>query len=409
MSQKCRACHAELFDCFCDLGATPPANAYLKQADGKEIAFPLCAYVCRSCFLVQLGQFQTPEEIFGEYFYFSSCSESWIAHGKKYAEDIQKRLQLDSSNKVVEIASNDGYLLQHFLARQIPVLGIEPAANVAKIAIERGVPTISEFFGERLAQTLRDRGEKADLMIGNNVLAHVPDLHDFVEGFRCLLAPDGAITLEFPHLLNLIEQNQFDTIYHEHFSYFSLLSVEKIFEQHDLEIFDVEELSTHGGSLRVYLQHAGASRKIEERVDALRAKEHMFGLGYLKTYLAFNERAKMIRNRLVAKLQDLKKTGKSVVGYGAPAKGNTLLNYCKVNPDLLPFTVDVNPYKQGHFLPGSRIPIFGIEKIEEVRPDYVLVLPWNLKREITEQLSYIQNWGGKFLFPLSIEEEIHAV
>lgn len=409
MNQTCRSCNGKLLDCFCDLGATPPANAYLKKIDGKETFFPLQAYVCRSCFLVQLGQFQTPREIFGEYFYFSSYSSSWMAHAKEYVEKITAELNLGATSKVIEVASNDGYLLQHFLGQKIPILGIEPAENVAKAANERGIPTISEFFGIQLAQTLKKQGESADLLIGNNVLAHVPDLHDFVSGLKHLLASDGVITLEFPHLLNLIENNQFDTIYHEHFSYFSLLSLEKVFSVHGLSLFDVEELPTHGGSLRVYLQHVDGRRTVRNRVDLLRVKERRFGLENLETYSRFSKRVEAVKDQLVATLRKYKALGKSVVGYGAPAKGNTLLNYCKITTDLLPFTVDINPHKQGRFLPGSRIPIYDVGKIAQFRPDYVLVLPWNLEAEITEQLSYIQNWGGKLLFPISIHGDSHVV
>lgn len=400
---SCRFCKASLQYTFCDLGKTPLSNSYLKKADQDETYFPLHAYVCHHCFLVQLEQVETPAAIFTDYAYFSSFSSTWVEHARKYTEEVVARFSLTSKEHVVEIASNDGYLLQHFKEKKIPVLGIEPAKNVAKVAIAKGIPTLSKFFGSQTARELA----KADLVIANNVLAHVPDLRDFISGLKILLKPNGIITLEFPHLLRLIQQNQFDTIYHEHFSYFSLLSVQKIFQSQGLELFDVEQLPTHGGSLRIFLQHVGGKQRIDEKVWALCLEEKTFGLDQVKTYLSFSQKAASLKRELIAFLTKAKQEGKKVAGYGAPAKGNTLLNYCNITTDLLPFTVDLSPHKQGHFLPGSRIPIYAPEKIEEFKPDYLLILPWNLKSEIQKQMSTIRNWGGKFIVPIpqvTIEE-----
>jgi SAM-dependent methyltransferase len=400
MIQHCRFCSSPLHHTFCDLGKTPPSNSYLKKPTDREYFFPLHALVCDQCLLVQLGQFQTPDEIFSDYAYFSSYSESWIAHGKKYTDLVSQRFSLGQSNFVVEIASNDGYLLQHFKEKEIPILGIEPAKNVAQVAIGRGIPTLTEFFGKQTAQEVASEKGKADLIIGNNVLAHVPDLNDFVSGLKLLLKNTGLITLEFPHLLQLIHQNQFDTIYHEHFSYFSLVAAEKVFNHHGLELFDVEEIPTHGGSLRVYLQHSKGPHRTSEAIEKLLIKEKENGLGRLETYTRFSEQVQKYKKSVLSFFKKVQKEGKIVAAYGAPAKGNTLLNYCEITTDLLPFTVDKSPHKQGHFLPGTHIPIFAPVKIEEIKPDYLFLLPWNLKTEIMNQMAYIRNWGGKFVIPI---------
>ncbi len=400
MNPICRSCSTPLKTTFCDLGKTPPSNSYLKNLSQAEFFFPLHAFVCEHCFLVQLGQFQKPDEIFtDEYAYFSSYSKTWVEHARKYTEQMVDRFRLTPKDFVVEIASNDGYLLQHFKAKNIPILGIEPAKNVAQAAMDQGIPTLTQFFGRKTASQLIE-DKQADLIIGNNVLAHVPDLNDFVSGLQVLLKKEGRITLEFPHLLQLIRQNQFDTIYHEHFSYFSLLSVEKVFKKHGLEIFDVETLSTHGGSLRVYLQHQAGKEKIQERVAALKNEEIASGLNQMIAYRSYSEKVDRLKKELLKFLTDIKKSGKKIAGYGAPAKGNTLLNYCGITSDLIPFTVDLSPHKQGHYLPGSHIPIFAPEKIREYKPDFLFILPWNLKEEITKQMSYIREWGGKFILPI---------
>lgn len=398
MSEKCRFCNHPIHITFCDLGKTPPSNSYLKTLDQKEQLFPLHAFVCNHCFLVQLGQFQSPDEIFKDYAYFSSYSESWVEHARKYVEMMEKRFSLNTDSFVVEIASNDGYLLQHFKNKDIPVLGIEPARNIAEYALQKGIPTLVQFFGRQTAKELSHK--KADLILGNNVLAHVPDLNDFVSGLKELLAPSGVITLEFPHLLQLIIQNQFDTIYHEHFSYFSLYCLEKVFQQHDLSIFDVEEIPTHGGSLRLYIQHQGFTRKEEPRVELLRGKERDFGLDKIDTYSEYSQKVIELKNELNQFFERVKKEGKKIAGYGAPAKGNTLLNYCGITKELLPFTVDLSPHKQGLYLPGTKIPIFSPEKIAIEKPDYVLILPWNIKEEIKKQIAYVKEWGAQFVIPI---------
>lgn len=366
-----------------------------------EPFYPLNVRVCGACFLVQLPEYVPPAAIFSEYAYFSSYSISWLEHSRAYVEAIARRLSLSSSSRVVEVASNDGYLLQYFVERGIPALGIEPAANVARAAVERGVPTLVEFFGRRTAARLVADGGPVDLAIGNNVLAQVPDLNDFVAGLKILLGVSGVATLEFPHLLRLIEQNQFDTIYHEHFSYFSFRTVEMIFARHGLRLFDVEEIPTHGGSLRIYATPGSARQPPESaRVAPLRAAEEAAGLGSLEGYSRFQERADAVKRDLLSFLIRARSLGKRVAGYGAPGKGNTLLNYCGIRTDLLEYTVDRNPHKHGKFLPGTHIPIFAPEKIRETRPDYVLILPWNLKSEIMSQLSEIRGWGGRFVVPI---------
>jgi SAM-dependent methyltransferase len=366
-----------------------------------EPFYPLRVDVCGSCWLVQLEQYVSASDIFTEYAYFSSYAASWVKHAEDYVASMVERLRLGQNSFVVELASNDGYLLQWFVKRGIPCLGIEPAANVAKAAEEKHVPTLVRFFDEKLGASLAVEGRQADLIAGNNVLAQVPDLNSFVAGIKNLLKPTGTATLEFPHLQRLVEGNQFDTIYHEHFSYFSLLSVEKIFAAHGLSVFDVEELWTHGGSIRIFARHeSDVSRPPTERLLALRKREHELGYDRVETYRAFDERVKTTKRRLLELLIRAKDAGKRVVGYGAPGKGNTLLNYCGIRSDLLEFTVDKNPYKQGKFLPGTHIPIYAPEKIDEVRPDYILILPWNFKDEIVAQLAHARSWGAKFVVPI---------
>jgi hypothetical protein len=353
------------------------------------------------CFLVQLEEYVSPGDIFTEYAYFSSFSDTWLEHARSYTEMIVRRLGLDENSSVVELASNDGYLLQYFLPHSIPVLGIEPAGNVAEAAVKKGVPTLVEFFGAGLARRLVSQGKAADLLIGNNVLAQVPDINDFVSGMQILLRPGGVITMEFPHLVRLMQENQFDTIYHEHFSYFSLFSVEKIFAAHGLALFDVEELPTHGGSLRIYARHASdESKPVGERIYDLRLCEAQVGIDRLETYACFAEQVKQTKRELLRFLIAAKAGGKTIAGYGAPGKGNTLLNYCGIRTDFIDFTVDRNPYKQGKFLPGTHIPIYHPEEIARLRPDYVFILPWNFKEEIMTQLSFIRSWGGKFIVPI---------
>jgi SAM-dependent methyltransferase len=402
-SGLCRFCGATLRHTFADLGMSPPCelNLNLDQLNEVEQFYPLHVFVCGECLLVQLQEYISPDAIFTEYAYFSSFSTHWLKHVKAYTDLAVERFHLDKNSLVIELASNDGYLLQYFVEKGIPVLGIEPAANVAEAARKKGIPTVVKFFGRETAAELVKEGKRADLIVGNNVLAHVPDLRSFVQGMKILLKPEAVITLEFPHLMRLIEGNQFDTIYHEHFSYFSFLTVKKIMAAFDLTIFDVEELSTHGGSLRIYVRHTqDASHPETERVRELAEREKKAGFDRLETYFTFGERMKETKRKILAFLIDAKRSQKSVVGYGAPGKGNTLLNYCGIRTDFLDYTVDRNPYKHGKFLPGTHIPIFPPEKIRETRPDYVLILPWNLKDEIREQLQYIREWGGKFVVPI---------
>jgi len=395
---RCRFCASPLEHVFADLRTSPLANSILapEQANRMEPFYPLRALVCSECLLVQLEEFESPENIFGDYSYFSSYSTSWLEHSRRYAEQMANLLDLGPGDRVVELASNDGYLLQYFHERGIPVLGIEPAANVAAVAIERGVPTLVEFFGRSLAESL-SADWAADLVIGNNVLAHVPDLNDFVEGMKVLLKPDGLITMEFPHVMRLIEDNQWDTIYHEHFSYFSFTTVSRVFEAHGLALFDVEELPTHGGSLRIFGCHEDdSSRGQSDRAAELVERERTAGLTDLATYAAYGARVVEDKRQILEILIGLKRDGKRIVGYGAPAKGNTLLNYCGISTDFIDYTCDLNPHKQGHLLPGSRIPIRSPDAIRDDRPDVVLILPWNLTDEITQQLSFISEWGGRF-------------
>ena len=365
-----------------------------------EPFFPLRALVCDQCFLVQLKEYVSPEHIFREYAYFSSFSTSWVAHARAYCGMITKRLRLGPASLVVELASNDGYLLQHFLPLGVPVLGIEPAANVAKVAVEKGVPTRVDFFGVRLAEELAGAGRYADLIVGNNVLAQVPELNDFVSGMRRLLKPEGVITLEFPHLARLMAENQFDTIYHEHFSYFSLTTIDTLGKRHGFKLIDVEELPTHGGSLRVYWAHTGSRRRPTKRVGDILEREEQLGLRDVATYLTFSEQVARTKRNLLAFLISAKEQGKLICGYGAPGKGNTLLNYCGVGRDFLDFTVDRNIHKHGRYTPGMHIPIRPVDAIDAAKPDYILVLPWNLRDEILAQMRHVGDWGGKFVIPI---------
>lgn len=398
----CRLCGTLLRHSFVDLGMSPPCESFItaEQCDQMEPYYPLYALVCDHCYLVQLKEYFSPADIFTEYAYFSSFATSWVTHARTYCEEITEKLDLNGDSFVVEIASNDGYLLQHFIPKAIPILGIEPAANVAEAARAKGVPTLVEFFGTRLAAQMSADGKKADLIIGNNVLAQVPDLNDFVRGMQLLLKPEGVITLEFPHLANLIEHNQFDTIYHEHFSYFSLLTIRYMAHRHHLKVIDVEEMPTHGGSLRVYLAHNSSKRKAGPRVAALLKKEQAFGLNDIATYEQFSEKTRRTKRDLLSFLIAAKNAGKRICGYGAPGKGNTLLNYCGIGTDFLDFTVDRNPYKHGRFTPGMHIPIFDPSVIDSFKPDYILILPWNFKEEIIRQMQHVVEWGGKFIIPI---------
>jgi SAM-dependent methyltransferase len=402
-TRPCRFCGAGLERTFVDLGMSPLCETYpsVDDLDRGEVYYPLHVYVCGRCFLVQLGEYETRENIFTEYAYFSSYSDSWLKHAENYCDKMITELDLGGQSFVVEVASNDGYLLQYFVRRCVPVLGIEPAANVAKAAVEKGVPTLVEFFGTSLAKKLAAEGRRADLVAGNNVLAQVPDLNDFVEGLKVLLKPEGVLTLEFPHLLKLIERNEFDTIYHEHFSYFSMLTTVRIMEAHGLKVFHVEELPTHGGSLRVYASRAETQKfDVRPSVADLIAEETRAGLASPEGYGQFARNVNETKLALVEFLITAARQGKSVAGYGAPGKSATLLHYCGIGKDLIQFTVDRSPYKQGRFLPGSHIPIYHPDRIRQAKPDYVVILPWNLKDEITEQLQFIRQWGGKFVVPI---------
>ncbi|MBZ0298017.1 MAG: class I SAM-dependent methyltransferase [Anaerolineae bacterium] len=399
----CRFCGAPLQNTLVDLGMSPPCNNILKpeQLNDMEPFYPLHVWVCDRCFLVQLQEYVTPDEIFSDYSYFSSFSDSWLRHAQQYVEMASERFALGSESQVVEIASNDGYLLQYFVQQSIPALGVEPAANVAEVAVEKGIPTVVKFFGRQTARELAAEGKQADLIIGNNVLAHVPDVNDLVAGMKILLKPEGHVTMEFPHLLRLMAENQFDTIYHEHFSYFSLFTVEKIFAAHGLTIFDVDELPTHGGSLRIYARHSEyTAEPVTAGVAELRQRELDAGYDRLETYQSFGEQVKATKRKLLDFMIEARDAGKTIVGYGAPGKGNTLLNYCGIRTDLLDYTVDRSPYKQNHYLPGTHIPVYGPEKIAETKPDYVLILPWNLKDEIMEQMAHVRDWGGHFVVPI---------
>jgi SAM-dependent methyltransferase len=405
---QCRLCSAPLTTTFVNLGMSPLCESVLSvdQIDQMEPFFPLHVLVCSNCFLVQLREYVKPESIFTEYDYFSSYSTSWVEHARRYCEMITARLSLGPNSHVYEIASNDGYLLQHFVRMGIPVTGIEPAANVAAAAREKNIATMVEFFGTDLARRLVSEGNCADLIIGNNVLAQVPDLNDFVGGMSILLNRNGVITLEFPHLERLIDQNQFDTIYHEHFSYFSLVTVDRLAKNHDLKVFDVEHLTTHGGSLRVYLCRADAPYAQSPAVAALLAHERESGFEDIRTYAKFSAKVHHTKRQLLSVLIELKEKGAKVCGYGAPGKGNTLLNYCGIGADFLDFTVDRNPYKHGLYTPGMHIPIHPVSAIDDARPDYLLILPWNLRQEIIEQMRYVGDWGCKFIVPIPKVEVI---
>jgi SAM-dependent methyltransferase len=402
-TKVCRFCGAGLQRTFVDLGMSPLCETYPSPADLNrgEVYYPLHVYVCEECFLVQLEQYESAENIFSDYAYFSSYSDSWLKHADNYCNKMMTRIGLNGQSFVVEVASNDGYLLQYFVKRNVPVLGIEPASNVAKVAVEKGVPTLVRFFGTQLAEELAGEGRCADLVLGNNVLAQVPDLNDFVEGLKILLKPDGVLTLEFPHLLRLIQRNEFDTIYHEHFSYFSMISTVRILEAHGLTVFDVEELMSHGGSLRVYACRAESqTHDIEPKVRELIAEEQRAGLASVEGYDSFARQVKQTKLALVDFLLTAAQQGKSVAGYGAPGKSATLLHYCGIGKDLIEYTVDRSQYKQGRFLPGTHIPIYDPSRIRETKPDYVVILPWNLKDEIMEQLQFIREWGGRFVVPI---------
>lgn len=403
MRRVCRFCGKELQVSFCDLGMSPLSNSYISAdaLEQMEIFYPLHAMVCDKCLLVQLPEFENRQKIFGSYAYFSSYSDSWLAHASAYTDMMLARFGLHRAHQVIEIASNDGYLLQYFKQRGIPVLGIEPAANVAEVARQKGIPTRVQFFGIDTAKKLASEGLQADLLLGNNVLAHVPDINDFVAGMQIALKPSGVITMEFPHLLRLISGNQFDTIYHEHFSYFSLLTVERIFREHGLRLFDVDELPTHGGSLRIYACHAGASiHAANMRAESIKTIERRAGLDNVAAYVQFPEQVRKAKRKILTFLIEAKRAGKTIAAYGAPAKGNTLLNYCGVRQDFVDYTVDRSPHKQGRSLPGTRIPIHHPDRLRATRPDYLLILPWNIKDEIIEQVGYVREWGGKFVVPI---------
>jgi SAM-dependent methyltransferase len=399
---RCLFCAAPLRHTFVDLGMSPLCETYLpaEQLNQMEPFYPLHVWVCERCFLVQVEEYVRPDAIFTEYSYFSSYSDSWLAHARTYVELISARLGLGPGSRVIELGSNDGYLLQYFVAKGIPVLGIDPAKNVTERAIARGVPTLTKLFGRETARDLVATGTQADLICGANVLAQVPNVNDFVSGIKLLLKPGGTVTIEFPHLMRLMAETQFDTIYHEHFSYFSFLTAERIFAAHGLRLFDVDELPTHGGSLRIYASHDADARPVKERAVRLRDRELAAGFDRLETYASFTEQVHETKRRLLEFLIGARRRGKRIAGYGAPGKGNTLLNYCGIRTDFLEYTVDRNPYKHGKFLPGSHIPIFPPERISETRPDCILILPWNLKDEIMEQLAYIRSWGGQFVVPI---------
>ena len=400
---KCRFCNKQINRLFFSFGSSPLANSYLtiEQLQKMEPFYPLEVYVCDNCLLVQVQEFQSSESIFGNYSYMSSYSDTWLRHAEDYVHKAIGRFGLNRHSFIIEVASNDGYLLQYFVQKDIPVLGIEPARNVAEIAIKKGVPTQAVFFGVETAKQLASEGKYADLLLGNNVLAHVPDLNDFVEGFKILLKPDGIITMEFPHLVSLIKDVQFDTIYHEHFSYFSFTTVEKVFLNHGLVIFDVEKLATHGGSLRIHARHQGHKMlRISDRVYELRQQEKEEGCSDINYYAGFNDRVKKVKLGILKFLLKAKEDKKVVVGYGAPAKGVMLINYCGIKNDLIDYTVDISPYKQGLFLPGSHIPIEHPNKINQTKPDYIFILPWNIKDEIMDQLSFVKDWGAKFVIPV---------
>lgn len=403
-TSECRFCDKPLKHVFIDLGNAPPTNSFRteEQLSEPEVAYPLRAFVCDNCFLVQVDEHKAHNEIFGsDYVYFSSVSKPWLEHCKRYVEFVVPRFGLNERSNVVEVASNDGYLLQYFKEKGIPVLGVEPSSSTARVAIEKGIPTIEQFFGSALANELAVSGRKADLLIGNNVLAHIPNLNDFVGGLEMVLADRGVLTMEFPHLKNLVEGNQFDTIYQEHYSYFSLTVAKKIFKAHGLDLFDVEEIPTHGGSLRIYAKHAADDTKaVDSRVGELEKREAAAGMGTLDYYKGFAQRVDKVKYDLLRFLIGQKESGRSTVGYGAAAKGNTLLNYCGVRADLLGYVADLTPFKQGKYLPGSHIPVVGEERLAQTRPDNILILPWNFKDSIKNRLGYTKEWGAKLFVPI---------
>jgi 2-polyprenyl-3-methyl-5-hydroxy-6-metoxy-1,4-benzoquinol methylase len=407
---KCRFCKTPLEHVVIDLINSPASNSFLKEdeLDSPETYYPLKVFVCDSCYLVQLDEFKKSDDIFNdEYVYFSSYSTSWLKHAKEYTEEMVQRFAYDKNSQVIEVASNDGYLLQYFKEKDIPVLGIEPTANTAKVAKEKGIESVIDFFGERLANDLVVQNKKADLLLGNNVLAHVPDILDFVGGMKIILKPEGVVTMEFPHLLQMVENNQFDTIYHEHFSYLSLYAVKQIFEACGLKIFDVTELPTHGGSLRIFACHANdESKSVSKNVEELMQREIQTGINTLEYYKRFQENAFNIKLNLLNFLISKKREGMKVAAYGAAAKGNTLLNYCGLKNDLIDFVVDANPHKQNKFLPGSHIPVVSEKSIKEVKPDFILIFPWNIKSEVTKQLKYVSDWGCKFVVAIPNLQEL---
>ncbi|GJL63051.1 MAG: methyltransferase [Nitrospirales bacterium] len=399
----CRFCEHPLTHTFVDLGMSPLANSYIQahQYNKMEPFYPLHVYICENCLLVQLEEFEKASNIFSDYAYFSSYSDSWLQHAQRYVDMMAERFAFGTQSQVIEIASNDGYLLQYFQAKGVPVIGIEPASNIAKVASKKGIPTIEKFFNIETARELVAQGKQADLLIGNNVLAHVPALNDFVAGIKIVLKPHGIVTMEFPYILRLIDEQQFDTIYHEHFSYFSFYTVERIFAKHGLTLFDVEEVTTHGGSLRIFGRHAeDAGFTVSENVHSLKRMEAREGLQALPKYLSFVKAVRETKCQILEFLITAKREGKTVVSYGAPAKGNTLLNFCGVGKDFIDYTVDRSPQKQGCLLPGTHIPIFHPDKITETKPDYVLILPWNIKDEVMSQMKHIRDWGGQFVTPI---------
>lgn len=404
MKEKtCRFCNTLLSNVFVDLGISPLSNSFVKKdmLNQKELKYPLIAYVCHNCFLVQLEEFEKPVNIFHDYAYFSSFSDTWLKHCKNYVELVTKRFDLGRNNLVIEIASNDGYLLQYFKEKNIQILGIEPAVNVADIAEKKGIPTLTKFFNSDTAIDLKNSGKRADLIIGNNVLAHVPELNDFINGLKILLKPNGFITLEFPHLLQLILQNQFDTIYHEHFSYFSLITIQKIFTKFGLVVFDVEEIPTHGGSLRIFVKNVENNTfPINNSVEQIIKKEIQYGLTKISTYTDFAQKVKNIKKSIQEFFYSAKKEKKKVVCYGAAAKGNTLLNYCEIGTEFIEYVVDRNIHKQGLYLPGTHIPVRDPKNVLQTKPDYLMILPWNLKDEVMQQMNHIKQWGGKFVIPI---------
>ena len=399
MATSCRSCNHELKQTFCDLGMSPLANSYLSpdQLDRPEVFYPLHAYVCSNCLLVQVAEFESAEHIFDDYLYFSSFSASWLAHARRYVAEVVERLALDAHSLVMEVASNDGYLLQYVQQRGIPCVGVEPTAGTARAAREKGIESVEAFFGEAFARRFAAERRRADLVLGNNVLAHVPDINDFVAGLREVLAPGGTVTVEFPHLMQLVQQGQFDTVYHEHFSYLSLHTVRRILASHGLAVWDVQTLTTHGGSLRVWAQHAANARPVQGSVAAILRTEADAGMLEPAFYCGLQAQAERIKDDLVAFLIEARRAGKTVAGYGAAAKGNTLLNFAGARSDLLPYVVDASPHKQGRYLPGSRIPVVAEDRLRETKPDYIVILPWNLRQEIAGQLDYVREWGGRFV------------